>query len=42
MAGIVAGAWVGFHWMSLKTQGRSSGIKEDLKVDCEEADDHHL
>jgi hypothetical protein len=28
--------------MSLKTQGKSSGIKEDLKVDCEEADDHHL
>jgi hypothetical protein len=31
MAGVVAGAWAGFHRMSLKTQRRSSGIKKDLK-----------
>jgi hypothetical protein len=42
MAGVVVGAGAGFHWMSLKTQRRSSGIKEDLKEGCEEADDHHL
>jgi hypothetical protein len=42
MAGIVAGAGAGFHWMSLKTQRRWSGIKEDLKEGCKEADDHHL
>jgi hypothetical protein len=42
MAGVVAGAGAGFHWMSLKTQGKSSGLKKDLKEGCEEADDHHL
>jgi hypothetical protein len=42
MAGVVVGAGAGFHWMSLKTQRRSSGIKVDLKEGCEEADDHHL
>jgi hypothetical protein len=31
MAGIVAGAGAGFHWMSLETQRRSSGMKMDLK-----------
>jgi hypothetical protein len=31
MAGVVAGAGAEFHWMSLKTQKRSSGIKRDLK-----------
>jgi hypothetical protein len=28
--------------MSLKTQRKSSGMKQDLKEGCEEADDHHL
>jgi hypothetical protein len=28
--------------MSLKTQRRSSGMKEDLKKGCEEDNDHHL
>jgi hypothetical protein len=31
MAGVVAGAGAGFHRMSLKTQGTSSGMKQDLK-----------
>jgi hypothetical protein len=31
MAGVVAGAGAGFHWMSLKTQRRSSGMKRDIK-----------
>jgi hypothetical protein len=31
MAGVVAGAEAGFHWMSLKTQRRLSGMKRDLK-----------
>jgi hypothetical protein len=42
MAGVVVGAGAGFHQMSLKTQGKSSGMKKDLKEGCEEADDHHL
>jgi hypothetical protein len=28
--------------MSLETQRKSSGMKQDLKEGCEEADDHHL
>jgi hypothetical protein len=28
--------------MSLKTQRKSSGMKQDLKEGCEEDDDHHL
>jgi hypothetical protein len=28
--------------MSLKAQRKSSGMKQDLKEGCEEADDHHL
>jgi hypothetical protein len=28
--------------MSLKSQRKSSGIRQDLKEGCEEADDHHL
>jgi hypothetical protein len=31
MAGVVAGAEAGFHWMSLEAQRRSSGMKKDLK-----------
>jgi hypothetical protein len=38
MAGVVAGAGAGFHWMSLREQRKSSWMKQDL----EEADDHHL
>jgi hypothetical protein len=42
MTGVVAGAGAGFHRMSLKTQGTSSGMKQDLKKGCEEAYDQHL
>jgi hypothetical protein len=44
MAGVVVGAGAGFHWMSLKTQRRSSRMKTDLNEagGCEEADDHYL
>jgi hypothetical protein len=28
--------------MSLKAQRKSSGMKQDLKEVCEEADNHHL
>jgi hypothetical protein len=28
--------------MSLRAQRKSSRIRQDLKEDCEEADDHHL
>jgi hypothetical protein len=42
MAGVVAGAGAVFHWMSLKMQRKSLGMKQDLKEGCEEADDHHL
>jgi hypothetical protein len=28
--------------MSLKAQRKSSGVRQDLKEVCEEADDHHL
>jgi hypothetical protein len=42
MAGVVAAAGAGFHRMSLNTQRKSSGVKQDLKEGCEEADDHHL
>jgi hypothetical protein len=31
MAGVVAGAGAGFHWMSLKTRRGSSETKGDLK-----------
>jgi hypothetical protein len=33
MAGVVAGAEAGFHWMSLETQRISSGTKGDLERD---------
>jgi hypothetical protein len=42
MAGVVTGAGARFHWMSLKVQRKSSGMKQDLKEGCEEAGDHHL
>jgi hypothetical protein len=42
MARVVAGAGAGFHWMSLKAQRKSSGMRQDLKEGCEEVDDHHL
>jgi hypothetical protein len=42
MAGVVAEAGAGFHWISLKAQRKSLGMKQDLKEGCEEADDHHL
>jgi hypothetical protein len=42
MAGVVAGAGVGFHWMSLKTQRGSSETRRYLEKNCKETDDHHL
>jgi hypothetical protein len=42
MAGVVAGAGAGFHWISLKAQRKSSGIRQDLKEGCKETDDYHL
>jgi hypothetical protein len=44
MAGVVVGVGAGFHWMSQKTQRRSSRMKTDLNGagGCEEADDHYL
>jgi hypothetical protein len=42
MAGVVAGAGAEFLRISLKAQRKSSGVKQDLKEGCEEADDHHL
>jgi hypothetical protein len=42
MARVVARAGAGFHRMSLKTQRKSPGMKQDLKEGCEEAGDHHL
>jgi hypothetical protein len=42
MARVVAGVGEGFHRMSLKTQRKSSGMNQDLKEGCEEADGHHL
>jgi hypothetical protein len=42
MAGVVAGAGAGFHRISLKAERKSSGMRQDLKEDCEEADNHHL
>jgi hypothetical protein len=41
MAGVVAGAGAGFHWMSLETQRESSEAKRSRKS-CKETDDHHL
>jgi hypothetical protein len=42
MAGAKAEAGAGFYRMSLKVQRKSSGMKQDLKEGCGEADDHHL
>jgi hypothetical protein len=42
MARVVAGEGVGFHWMSLKPQRKSSRMRQDLKEGCEEANNHHL
>jgi hypothetical protein len=42
MAGVVAGAGMGFHWMSLGTRRGSSETKGKSRKSCEEIDDHHL
>jgi hypothetical protein len=42
MAGVVAGAGVGFHSMSLKNIKRIVRNKKKSKERCEEANDHHL
>jgi hypothetical protein len=42
MAGVVAGAGAGFHWMNLETRRGSSEIKKKSRKSCEESDDHHF
>jgi hypothetical protein len=42
MAGVVAGAGAGFHWMSLETQRRSSEAEGNLEKSYGEIDDHRL
>jgi hypothetical protein len=42
MAGVVAGAGAGFHWMSLRVQRKSLGMEQDIEEGCEEANNHHL
>jgi hypothetical protein len=42
MAGVVAGAGAGFHWMRLEIQRESSAIEENLGEAVKEVDDHSL
>jgi hypothetical protein len=42
MAGVVAGAGAGFHWMRLETRKGSSATEENLKKAVKEVDDHCL
>jgi hypothetical protein len=42
MAGVVAGAGAGFHWMNLETRRGSSETKGNLEKSYEEIDGHHL
>jgi hypothetical protein len=42
MAGVVAGAGAGFHWMSLKIQRGSSETKRNLEKTVKGVDDHRL
>jgi hypothetical protein len=42
MAGVVAGAGAGFHWMRLETQRGSSALEENLEKAVKEVDDHRL
>jgi hypothetical protein len=40
MAGVVAGAGAGFHWMSLKIQRGSSETKRNLEKTVKGVDEH--
>jgi hypothetical protein len=42
MAGVVAGAGAGFHWMSLKIQRGSSETKRNLEKTVKGVDDQRL
>jgi hypothetical protein len=42
MAGVVAGAGAGFHWMRLETRRGSSTTEENLEKAVKEVDDHRL
>jgi hypothetical protein len=42
MAGVVAGAGAGFHWISLKMQRGSSETERNLERAVKEVDDHRL
>jgi hypothetical protein len=42
MAGVVAGAGAGFHWMMLETRKGSSATEDNLEKVVREVDDHHL
>jgi hypothetical protein len=42
MAGVVASAGAGFHWMRLETRRESSATEENLEKPVKEVDDHRL
>jgi hypothetical protein len=42
MAGVVAGAGAGFHWMRLEIRRGSSATEENLEKVVKEVDDHRL
>jgi hypothetical protein len=42
MAGVVAGAGAGFHWMRLETRRGLSVTEENLEEAVKEVDDHRL
>jgi hypothetical protein len=42
MAGVVAGAGPGFHWMRLETRRESLVTEENLGKAVKEVDDHRL
>jgi hypothetical protein len=42
MAGVVAGAGAGFHWMRLEIRRESSAKEENLGEDVKEVDDHRI
>jgi hypothetical protein len=42
LAGVVAGAGAGFHWVRLETRRESSATEENLEKAVKEVDGHHL
>jgi hypothetical protein len=42
MAGVVAGAGAGLHWMRLETRRESSATEENLEKAVKEVDDHRF